>query len=207
MKRSIVLIGFSATGKSAIGQRLASRLGWAFVDTDIEVMERAGKSMAEIMHGQGEEAFRRLEHRVLALATRRHDVVIAAGAGATLLAKNRELLAHTSYVVCLEAKPETIHARLLRDVEAGGNPIALMLTQREDAIDHIAYLKQFRQPYYAIGDWTVHTDHLSLDDVVEEVVRGWRFYERAGDDPAVTSPVTPRYPLGDAHESDAPYVP
>ena len=41
--RNIVLIGFMGTGKSAVGQILARRLGWTFVDTDrrVEVKERA----------------------------------------------------------------------------------------------------------------------------------------------------------------------
>jgi len=206
VKRSIVLIGFTATGKSTAGRLLAERLGWSFVDSDTAVVERAGKGLREIMHGDGEAVFRRLEHRILVHATQRHDVVVAAGAGAVLLAGNRALLARTSYVVCLEARPETIYSRLLPDAEAGMNAVARLLTQREDAVDHIAYLKQFRQPYYAIADWTVHTDHLSPNAVVEEIVHGWRFYGAASDRSPVVAPPSTAYPLGDAFESDAPYM-
>ena len=42
---NVVLIGLRGTGKSTSGRLLAIRLGWAFVDTDEVVQERAGKSI------------------------------------------------------------------------------------------------------------------------------------------------------------------
>ena len=41
---NIVLTGFMGTGKSVVGQRVAARLGYPFVDMDIEVERRAGRS-------------------------------------------------------------------------------------------------------------------------------------------------------------------
>ncbi len=40
--RNVVLIGFMGTGKSAVGQMLARRLGWTFVDTDRRVEAQEG---------------------------------------------------------------------------------------------------------------------------------------------------------------------
>jgi shikimate kinase len=206
VKHRIILIGFSATGKSTVGRRLAQRLGWSFVDTDVVVVEKTGKTIGELIHGEGEDSFRGHERRALVNATRRKQAVIASGGGAVLFESNRQRFARTCFIVCLEARPETIHQRLLLDAPAGTNPIAALLTQREDAVEHIAYLKQFRQPYYAVADWTVHTDYLSPDDVVEEIVHGWRFYEQAQtQDASGAAVVRLHYPLGDAWESDAPY--
>jgi len=207
VKRRIILIGFSATGKSTTGRLLAERLGWRFVDTDDEIVQRTGKAIRAIFHGEGEDAFRGYERKILAQAIRRQSVVIASGGGAVMVERNRELMARTCFIVCLEARPETIYQRLVLDAQAGRNPIAELLTKQPDPVSHIAYLKQFRQPYYAIADWTVHTDHLQPSDVADETIHGWRFYEQAqapGDDPP--APML-HYPLGDARENDAPYGP
>ncbi|MCL4531647.1 MAG: (d)CMP kinase, partial [Actinobacteria bacterium] len=40
---NVVLIGFSGSGKSAVGRLLAQHLGWQFVDTDVEVERQAGR--------------------------------------------------------------------------------------------------------------------------------------------------------------------
>ena len=38
--RNVVLIGFMGTGKSEVGQLLARRLGWTFIDTDRRIEAR-----------------------------------------------------------------------------------------------------------------------------------------------------------------------
>ena len=45
---NIILTGFSGTGKTAIGYRIASLLGWQFVDIDEVVAGKAKKSVARI---------------------------------------------------------------------------------------------------------------------------------------------------------------
>lgn len=203
MKRRIVLIGFSATGKSTIGERLAQRLGWTYVDTDREIIRRTGKSIREIIHGDGEETFRDHERKLLQEMRRRQGIVVASGGGAVLVEQMRHIMERSYFVVCLEARPQTIYRRLLKDSAAGTNPIATLLTQGTDAIGRIAYLKQFRQPYYAIANWTVHTDDLTPDEVVEEIMHGWTYHLRSAI--AGKSPARLDYPLGDARETDAPY--
>ena len=183
MKRRIVLIGFSATGKTTVGERLAQRLGWKFLDTDQEIVRSTNKTIRDIFHGDGEEAFRALERKALQEAARRQGIVVASGGGAVLVEKLRNLMERSFFVVCLEARPQTICERLLRDKDAGVNPVAAILTRGDDAVDRIAYLKQFRQPFYAIAHWTVHTDCLTPDEVVEEIVHGWTYHVRCAERP------------------------
>ena len=51
----------------------------------------------------------------------------------------------------------------------------------------IQELKSARQTYYADADWTVHTDHLSIDEVVSEVIRGYNYSIRSVKDGARTA--------------------
>ena len=62
---NIILIGFSTTGKSEVGQEVARRLGWRFVDTDEEIVRSAAKSIPEIFEQDGEETLRILERESL----------------------------------------------------------------------------------------------------------------------------------------------
>ena len=173
----IILIGFSTAGKSKVGQEVARQLGWELVDTDEEIIKLTGKSIADIFAQDGEEYFRQIERQVLEKAYEKERAVIAAGGGAILRSQNRELMKSKGMVVCLEATPETIYQRLLKDTETSGTLRPLLAV--DDPLQRIHQLKEYRQPYYAIADWTVHTDSLTLAEVCQEVVRGWHYWRRA----------------------------
>lgn len=180
---NIILTGFSYTGKSAVARGVARRLGWSFVDTDDEIASLAGKTIPEIFSQDGEQWFRELERRVLERACQRKEVVIATGGGAVLDADNRELMKKTGVVICLEAHPDTIYRRLLADAEKGETVVRPLLAA-PDPKQHIQRLKELRQPYYALCDWAVHTDNLTIDEVCQEVVRGWGYGQRRMSSPA-----------------------
>ena len=56
--RTVALVGLMGAGKSAIGKRLALRLGLPFVDADDEIERAAGCSIAEFFERFGEAEFR-----------------------------------------------------------------------------------------------------------------------------------------------------
>ena len=53
-QRSIVLVGLMGAGKTAIGKRLAARLGLPFFDADQEIEAAAGITVAEIFERHGD---------------------------------------------------------------------------------------------------------------------------------------------------------
>jgi len=172
---NIALIGFSATGKSVIARKVAEHLHWTFIDTDDEIVRLSGKAIPEIFKQDGEDKFRQLERKVLKQACYKEQAVIATGGGAIVDPENQQLLLQTSVVVCLEARPETIHQRLLHDTLYSANPVVRPLLAGHNPLERIKDLKAKRQPYYAIADWTVHTDNLTLDEVSLEVIKGWQY--------------------------------
>lgn len=177
MKANVILIGFAATGKTCVGRRLAERLGREFIDSDQRVEEMAGKPIPAIIAEDGSEAFEELERQALEKACTRRGVVIAAGGGAVMLDENRDLMVEAGHVVCLEAKPRTICERLRRAQAEGTSSVADVLLKGDDPVWRISMFKEIRQPYYAIADWTVHTDRLTMDQVVNEVVHGLEYLE------------------------------
>ncbi|MGZ3621037.1 MAG: shikimate kinase, partial [Candidatus Binataceae bacterium] len=48
MAPKLILTGFMATGKSAVGRAAAARLGWRLVDSDAALAARAGKPIPAI---------------------------------------------------------------------------------------------------------------------------------------------------------------
>jgi 3-dehydroquinate synthase len=171
---NIILIGFSYSGKSMVGRKVAKRLGWSFVDTDEEITKLAGKDIPQIFALDGEEHFRELERGVLNKACRGQNAVIATGGGAVLDEANRELMRESGVIICLEVGAETIYQRLLKNGEGSSGPLRPLLAA-QDPLRRIRELKAFRQPYYDLADWKVGTDDLTVEEVSNEVIRHWNF--------------------------------
>ena len=91
MSGSIVLIGAPGSGKTTVGAMLAERLGVPFNDADAIIVERAGKSIAEIFTDDGEAAFRALEEQVTAEVLELPGV-LSLGGGAVLSSTTRAAL-------------------------------------------------------------------------------------------------------------------
>lgn len=95
----IVLVGAPGSGKSTVGALLAERLAVTFRDVDEVIVERAGKSVADIFTDDGETAFRSLEEQITAELLPLSGV-LSLGGGAVLSPATRAAL-HGHRVVWL----------------------------------------------------------------------------------------------------------
>ncbi len=170
--RRIFLTGFSFSGKSRVAPLVATTLGWRAVDLDDLIEEAAGQPIPAIFAEEGEPGFRLRETEALRRACGDSEVVVATGGGVVLAEEDRRLMAESGIVICLEARPQTIHARLQQP--DGGSESERPLLRGPDPLGRIRHLKALRQPLYALADFTVHTDDLTPEVVAEEVVRAWR---------------------------------
>ena len=160
----VVLIGMMGSGKSTVGEVVASRLGAAFIDSDDQVERATGRTVREIFESDGEAAFRRLETEALAaaLATPERAVIAAAG-GVVLDRANRELLRSADTVVWLRARPDELVGRV------GASDHRPLLG--DDALGVLRQLDTDRAPLYGeVADAVVDVDGLDLLDVVERVL-------------------------------------
>src|SRR5437899_8350184 len=80
--RTLALVGLMGAGKTAIGKRLAHRLGLPFVDADDEIERAAGCTVAEFFERYGETEFRNGERRVIARLLEGPQLVLSTGGGA-----------------------------------------------------------------------------------------------------------------------------
>jgi shikimate kinase len=165
MKSNVALTGFMGTGKTAVGQALARRLGLAFIETDSLISARAHKPIPSIFEDEGEIAFRELEIEVIKRVCRETRSVIACGGGVVLNWINVERLRQCSVVVLLTASPLATFKRVRREV--GQRP----LLEIEDPLKRIREMAKFRAPFYEkAADLTVNTSRLSIAQVVEAIV-------------------------------------
>ncbi|MGD0416689.1 MAG: shikimate kinase [Terriglobales bacterium] len=115
--RAVFLVGFMASGKSSVGQELARRLGWDFVDLDARIEFRERQTVPEIFRERGEPGFRLAETsalRDLLTESLEQDSVVALGGGAFVQERNRELLRQWP-TVFLEASASELWQRSLTD--------------------------------------------------------------------------------------------
>ena len=78
---NIVLIGMPGSGKTTVGDALAAMTGREALDVDREIVRRTGRSIPDIFHSEGEEAFRALERQVTAELGAMTGKVILTGGG------------------------------------------------------------------------------------------------------------------------------
>ena len=174
----MVLVGFSGTGKTAVGRVVADRLGWESVDLDASIEEHLGMRIPEIFETRGEAGFRAVERSVLSDSLRQENVVVATGGGAACdqAAWQSDLLGDpATLTVALDAAPETSLARLRAQVLAEGDALARPLLAGADPLARIAALKALRQSSYDQADVTLPVDRVGPDLIAREIatmVRG-----------------------------------
>ncbi len=112
--RKIFLIGFMGSGKSTVGKKLASVLGWSFIDLDEEIEKKEGLKIATIFSEKGETFFRNAESEMLRSVAVRQNIVISTGGGTPCLGDNMDFMLKNGITVYLKLRPGQLHKRLKR---------------------------------------------------------------------------------------------
>ncbi|MFQ5478113.1 MAG: shikimate kinase [Candidatus Binatia bacterium] len=159
----VIITGFMGSGKTAVGKRLAKRLGWAFVDLDELVEEREGRPIADIFESGGEQEFRRLERSALADLELASPAIVATGGGTFMDPANRRRLKELGVVVCLVADMDTILERVSRN---DTRPLAA----GRDSEARLRRLWEKRLPDYRKADVIVETDGLTVEQSAARVL-------------------------------------
>lgn len=162
-ERSVVLIGLMGAGKTAIGRRLATRLGLKFVDADNEIEQAAGKSISDIFADHGEAHFRDGERRVIARLLNEGPQVLATGGGAYMNDETRETISNSGVSVWLKADLKVLMERVVR---RDHRP----LLKTDNPEDVMKRLMDERYPVYASSDITVKSRDVPHEVIVGEII-------------------------------------
>ncbi len=110
-RSNVVLIGMPGAGKSTVGVLLAKQLGKGFVDTDVVIQSVEGRTLQDIVDGEGHLALRAIEERVLCELDV-HDHVIATGGSAAYSEAAMAALHRDGVIVYLDVPWPEIEARV-----------------------------------------------------------------------------------------------
>lgn len=175
--KNIILTGFMGTGKTKVGELLAEKLNYSFVDLDSLVEKREGKKISQIFAEKGEDYFRQKEREALqevlqgeGLARERGQdqgtpkgQVISTGGGVLLREENRRLMEEKGTLICLKASPEEIYLRTRGSQERP-------LLEVEEPLEKIRELLKERKELYEKISISLSTDGKSPEQVAGEII-------------------------------------
>jgi len=173
LPRTVALVGLMGAGKSAIGRRLAQRLGLPFVDADDEIERAAGCTIAEIFTRHGETEFRAGERRVIARLLEGPPQVLSTGGGAYIDSETRALMRDKALTVWLRADLDVLYDRVRRRTNRP-------LLRNGDPREILGRLMAERYPVYAEADLVVDSTAQPADLTTEEVVEALRRHLAVG---------------------------
>ena len=162
---NIVLIGMPGTGKSTVGQALAARLDYGFVDVDDLIVEAAGKTLPDILRQDGLETFYKIENQVGRELEWTHTV-IATGGSMVLYPEAMAHLKEDSVVVWLQTPFTQIQARMPEDLYDRGIAAPKDESLRDIYEERRGLYAKYADLIVASRDGEDDTAHL-----VEEVMR------------------------------------
>ncbi len=165
----IVLLGYMASGKSAVGKLLSSKLNLEFIDLDsyIEISEEA--TISSIFKNKGEIYFRRKESECLKeLLNLKENCIISLGGGTPCYGTNMEYIKDSSKSFYLNASIDTIFNRLKG--ETLQRPLVATIGE-EHLKEYIGKHLFERIVFYKEADETIIVNNKSVESIVEEILK------------------------------------
>lgn len=152
---NIVLIGMPGCGKSTLGKLLAERTGKQFVDTDAEIVRKAGIPISQIFATVGEEGFRKLETEVLSDLGKESGLIIATGGGCVTRPNNYNLLHQNGHIIWIQ--------RQISNLPTDGRPLSQQ--------NNLETMFAVRKPLYEqFADFSVINDG-SLEETITAILQ------------------------------------
>jgi len=159
--KNIVLIGMPAVGKSTVGNLLAQKIGFDFLDSDDLIQSKEQKTLSQIILEKGIDQFLKIEARhIVRIACSNH--VIATGGSVVYSQKAMEHLAKIATIIYLSIDFDMLLTRL-SDITSRG--VAVRPGQR------IEDLYKERTPLYdTYCDIKIDCLSMTAEQVVEQAV-------------------------------------
>lgn len=158
---NIILVGMPSCGKSTVGVVLAKTMNKGFVDTDILIQQREGRTLQDIINSCGNDYFHQVEEGVL-LDFDGDNYIVATGGSAIYFDRAMDHFKENGKVVYLKVSLDTVLTRL-NNIKTRGVTLAKGQT--------LGDLYHQRVPLYEKhADIIIEADGLTVEEVVERII-------------------------------------
>lgn len=99
--KRIFIVGHMGAGKALLGEALAKKLGWQYIDANPSLERYIGRNLNDILGKQGEEAFHRCEAEIISHYIGKEHIVVVMEEAVVATAENRKLLS-SEFVIYLK---------------------------------------------------------------------------------------------------------
>ena len=167
----VVLMGYMGSGKSTIGENLATVLNYKFLDLDYYISEKENTSIQALFDKKGEIYFRKKEAFYLnEILNSEVDLVLALGGGTPCYANNIKTLLENENVrlFYLKLSIPLLAERLLK--EKAHRPLISHLETKDQLIEFIGKHLFERASYYNQASFIINTDNKTQKEVIEDVL-------------------------------------
>lgn len=165
MPDSIVLIGMPGAGKSTLGVLLAKKLGRDFIDTDLAIQVREGKTLQQILDQSGYLKLRAIEEQVL-LSQDISNKVIATGGSAVYSSAAMQRLKQAGTIVFLDVPLDELRNRIY-DYDQRG-----IARRPEQSFEEL--FSERRALYLKYANARIDCAGKNVDQILEEIIGTWR---------------------------------
>lgn len=166
----IFFIGFSGSGKTTVGRKIARRLGFNYCDLDEVIETTSGLTTSEIFRQKGEQHFRKLENQCLKKVISNKFTVVSCGGGTPMYFDNLHLMEEAGIIVYLKMSSRALCYRLERSKKT--RPL-IGDSRGEELVKKIDEIIAKREPFYSKAHITVTADKLDLMELVR-LIRDYR---------------------------------
>jgi len=104
--KRIFIVGHMGAGKALLGEALAKKLGWQYIDANPSLERYIGRSLEEILGKQGEAALHQCEAEIISHYKNKEHVVVVLEEVVIATEENRKLLS-SEYVIYLSVSTPT----------------------------------------------------------------------------------------------------
>jgi shikimate kinase len=152
------LIGFMASGKSAVTRRLQTVASRPILSLDDAIETRTGMTVARIFAKRGEAAFRTLEQETLAAQDPARQLVVDTGGGVIQTPEAVALLRRRGVVIWLDSTWDALRARL-KESDQSARPLIGRLGWA--GLEELFHRR--RRLYARAADFRLRSDQDSID--------------------------------------------
>lgn len=161
--RNIILIGFMGSGKTTLGKKIAQKIGFEFVDTDLLIEQQNNLSTSEIFVQKGQDYFRLAERDLLNDLKQKEHQVIAVGGGLPCFFDNMQQLKQMGTVVYLQRPVKELHQRVLPKLST--RPL-LANKSSDELLEYMTELLEKRESVYLEAHIIANRNEQTVTDLL-----------------------------------------